>query len=187
MRVPVAPPQIVIIQPGQAEPVWREPPVAPENEIFLTGFPETPPADVRAAVAVLRAALPADWLAKLVHEYGFRFRGAARSPSGRTDLRTVDLASFLFDRWIFSDLSSRLARELDCISPGERDISVLLTLVAFEEAWELLDTDRLRRDPPVSAVRYAAERNARAALGACIDLVDRGWAPDYSFDAEKNP
>jgi|GEM_PF-7095392 len=174
VRVPVAPPHIMILEEGEPEPVWREPPVAPENEIVLTGLGAQPPADVRAAVAALRAALPRDWLDGLMRDFGYvPNRGRRATASRRTDLREHDLARFLFDRWVVAAPETRLAREFSCISPGEFDISVFLTLLVEEHrgypenpgGWNFPRGARGER------LAWTASNNARAAWWSCTRLV----------------
>jgi hypothetical protein len=170
VRVPVAPPWITIVADGEPEPEWHEPPVRPENEIVLRGFDAGQPTDVRDAVEVLRAALPPDYLALLMRDFGYRPNARMRRPqSRRTDLREVDLARFLFEHWVFADPETRLAREFLCMSAGEQDISVFLTLLVAANrgypeqpiGWDLPRGARMQR------LAWTADSNARAAWASC--------------------
>lgn len=175
-RVPVAPPRIVIVMEDEPEPVWRERPVRPEDEILLRGFDDgPPPADLMAGVDRLRAALPPDYLAALMRRHGYVERGARRPPRPpRRALREYDLARFLFDRWVFAAPGTRLAREFACLSWGEFSIETFLTLLTEaemgrSEAW------RHPRSRRIFRLTVLAAANARIAWGRCVDLVGRGW------------
>ncbi len=174
VRVPVAAPHIVIV----GEPEWREPPVPPANEILLRGFPAAPPADVQEAVEALRAALPPDWLSELMRSFGYVPNRAGRhGRTRRSDLRRLDLARFLFERWVAGDPETVLAREFSCISTGEFDISVFLTLLTEAERGVPEDEEAWRPGPDRGRNRLAnvAQNDARAAWSRCKQLVARGW------------
>ena len=175
VRVPVAPPSITILAEGEPEPEWREPPVAPENEILLRGFGGPPPVDLEAAIDLLRTALPPDYLAELMQEFGYKRQVGVAPTSHRTDLREGDLAKFLFERWVDAAPETRLAREFSCLSWGEWDIGTFLTLLTHAEArfGEFRETWRLRRSASRHRIARESVQNARTAWARCHDLIGR--------------
>lgn len=178
VRVPVARPSLVILGDNQPEPEWREPTVARANEIILRDFPTMPPNDVEDAVEALRASLPPDWLAGTMRRFNYIPNPGHRpANSRRTDLRHRDLAHFLFDRWVDNAPETILAREFDCISTGEFDISVFMTLLAEAQAGMPEDVSGWRLAPAARRLGYMAQTNARAAWWACSRMVASGWAP----------
>lgn len=146
------------------------------DEIFLRGFDRaSPPEDVRAAIDLLRAVLPKDYLHALMREFGYRpGPRASEVRSVRTDLRELDLARFLFDKWVFVAPRTTLAKEFACLSWGEFDIGVFMTLLAAAEAQSgETEEEMWRLDPHARRFRVAteADQNARTAWLACRKLA----------------
>lgn len=178
-RVPVAPPRLTIVHEGEPAPVWREPPVESRNEIFLKNFDGPPPVNVEQAITVLRSSLPPDYIAELMREFGY-VPGRQRTPvsSGRTDLRELDLARFLSDRWVHAQPETTLAREFSCLSWGEYSISTFLTLLTYAEARSGQTEDetwQLRPSLQRYRISLGSVQNARTASSRCRQLVERGW------------
>ncbi|MBX3561704.1 MAG: hypothetical protein KF780_07800 [Sphingomonas sp.] len=180
VRVPVAPPRLVIVQEGEREPNWRETPVAPPNEIILAdpdgnGMLGVSPSDgIHEAAEALAAALPPDYLAKLMQDHGYEPRRSTDSDdaSERDDLRQSDLADYLFDVWVFRAPHSRLAREFSCLSPGERGITPFLALLTGR-LFYVNDGAYLRVSPGrATSLPHAAYIAANVATHACQRLVE---------------
>lgn len=187
IRVPVAPPRIVILVEGEAERPWTEPRIKPGNEIVLREpegqeiFGSAPPDSVRDALLPLARALPSDYRVMLMRTHGYEPVAARGSPpraSARDDLRVVDLAVFLFEAWVVNAEDTRLAREFACLSPGEFGITPFLALLAATyhyEYFEEPDADRLRYVPSPrlrnTAFPYAAYISANIAASGCERLA----------------
>ncbi|MFW2349591.1 hypothetical protein [Qipengyuania sp.] len=168
VAVPQAPPR-----PTIQGVKYELPEVAGENEITLSSWPDSRPRSLEDAVDVLRRSLPKDYLQSLMVHTGYR-RGYAikEITSERTDLRIADLGDFLFEEWAFPEEPDRLSREFNCISFGERDITVFLQLLVTEEwdeartddnaGWYLTDESK--------GLGYSASISALAARSACEEL-----------------
>lgn len=178
IRVPVAPPMITIV--GEPE-IKRVP--KPDDEIYVsdpTGrlFNEaTGPRNVRQAVEALRQALPSDYLQLLMEHYGYRKVGE-RLQTRRSDIRYVDLAHFLLDRWIYAQPNTRLAKEFDCLNAPEATIDAFIRLLVSAELDENPDVYKPASRELASA-NYSGGVSAGIALEACEKLVDIGWQPEF--------
>jgi hypothetical protein len=187
IRVPVAPPRIVVLAEGEEQRSWTEPRIRRGNEIMLREpegreiFGSAPPDNVRDALLPLAHALPSDYRVMLMRTHGYEpvaARGSLPRPSPRDDLRVVDLAVFLFGAWVFNAEDSRLSREFECLSPGEFTIAPFLALLAATyhyEYFEEPDADGLRYLPSPtlrdSALPYAAYTSANIAAARCEQLA----------------
>jgi hypothetical protein len=105
-------------------------------------------------------------------------RGSSPPASARDDLRSLDLAVFLFRSWVFAAEETRLAREFECLSPGEFTITPFLALLAATyhyEYHEKPDADGLRylRSPRIrnTDLPYAAYISANIAAARCEQMA----------------
>jgi hypothetical protein len=188
LRVPVASPHIRIVDENGKELPLQTRTVEPEDEIMLriepgsSYFLSAIPADVEAGIAVLRKALPEDYLQLLMEEWGFERVDGHRLRTGRSDLRGHDLAHFLFERWVFAHPDTQLAKEFDCLSWGEEDIGPFLSLLVQAEAadfeFEGEERYRLRRELEDTKLARVGFGNSHLLLVRCQDLIATGAGLD---------
>ena len=180
IRVPVAPPRVVITVEGGPEPIWTEPQIDQRNEIILVdpdgdGMLGASPSDgIYEAIDALAAALPADYLAMLMRAYGYEPgpRLGRWATSRRDDLRQYDLGSYLFETWVFRRPDSRLAREFSCLSPGERGITPFLALLTGHLFYASDGVYVQSTAGGAASLPLAAYTSANVAAHACRRLAE---------------
>ena len=185
VRVPVAPPRFQVVIVGEEVEPWAEPTIPKADEIYLnvpTGtdfFNGSPPKDIWDAADAVRHILPVDYKEMLMKDFGYeRVKGEANS-SNRADLRKSDLAHFLFNRWVFADPETQLAKEFACLSWGEFDITPFLKFVTEAEAQDFkIEKDRVWRKRRFEQSMSAVSSSHRLLLGRCQDLISLGASVD---------
>lgn len=111
------------------------------------------PANLDSLVGTLWEALSPEYRERLAAHFGFSKRAPAERRS--SNLRLVDLSSFLFDLYDLEDRSTLLGRQIACVSSGERDLTPVFALVTERELL-LNDGYTRRNDVPRDVTIHSA-------------------------------